>query len=58
MMAETFAVVESSANVDTNPRTEQTCITCDGGLARFYLDYFDRINDFDGRFKGWEPFAR
>lgn len=53
------AVIESSANVDTNPRTEQTCITVgDTGLAHFYLDYFDKINDFDGRFKEWTPFER
>lgn len=50
--------VESSANVDTNPRTEQTCITIDRGLAEFYLDYFDGINDFDGRYPGWQPWPR
>lgn len=47
--------IESSANVDTNPRTEQTCITVDAGLCRFYKDYFDQINDFDGGYTGWEP---
>lgn len=51
-------VIESSANVDTNPRTEQTCITVDRGLAEFYLDYFDGINDFDGRYKEWTPWTR
>lgn len=51
-------VIESSANVDTNPRTEQTCITIDRGLAEFYLDYFDGINDFDGRYKQWRPWNR
>ena len=51
-------VIESSANVDTNPRTEQTCITVDQDLAEFYLDYFDRINDFDGRYKEWQPWTR
>ena len=51
-------VIESSANVDTNPRTEQTCITIDRSLAEFYLDYFDGINDFDGRYKEWTPWTR
>ena len=51
-------VIESSANVDTNPRTEQTCVTIDRGLAEFYLDYFDGINDFDGRYKEWRPWER
>ena len=50
--------IESSANVDTNPRTEQTCITVDRPLAEFYLDYFDDIKDFDGRYEGWQPWSR
>lgn len=55
---ERFAcVVESSANVDTNPRTEQTCITVDRGLADFYKAYFDGINDFDGNYKEWTPWS-
>ena len=56
--AQYSGVIESSANVDTNPRTEQTCITVDRALAEFYLDYFDGINDFDGRYEGWKPWSR
>ncbi|MEG0375272.1 MAG: hypothetical protein RR672_06520 [Raoultibacter sp.] len=48
-------VIESSANVDTNPRTEQTCITVDSGLANFYKDYFDGIKSFDPGYERWEP---
>lgn len=48
------AVIESSANIDTNPRTEQTCITCDTGLCDFYKEFYDGIKDFDGRFKNWK----
>ena len=51
-------VIESSANVNTNPRTEQTCITVDSGLCDFYIDYFDGIRDFDGRYKDWSPYER
>lgn len=51
-------VIESSANVDTNPRTEQTCITVDSDLAYFYKAYFDGINDFDGGYKQWQPWEK
>lgn len=39
--------IESSANVNTNPRSEQTSITCDRGLFEFYKDIFDGIQSFD-----------
>lgn len=51
-------VIESSANVDTNPRTEQTCITVSTELADFYKAYFDGVNDFDGGYKEWRPWTR
>ncbi len=44
------AVIESSANVNTNPRTEQTCITLDDGLCDFYLDFFNGIISFEREF--------
>lgn len=43
-------VIESSANVNTNPRTEQTCITVDHDLAMFYKDFFDGIISFEREF--------
>lgn len=39
--------IESSANINTNPRTEQTCITIDAGLADFYFDFYGGIVSFD-----------
>ena len=39
--------IESSANVNTNPRTEQTCITIDEELYQFYKDYYSKINSFE-----------
>jgi len=39
--------IETSANINTNPRTEQGCITIDKGLFDFYKDYFDLINSFE-----------
>lgn len=35
--------VESSANINTNPRQENTVITVDKGLTLFYKDCFDKI---------------
>lgn len=35
--------IQSSANINTNPRTEQACITIDRGIYQFYRDYFDGI---------------
>ena len=48
--------IESSANVNTNPRTEQTCITVDTELARFYKDIFDGVVSFDHSCDDVPPF--
>lgn len=47
-------VIESSANVKTNPRIEQTCITLDTELARFYKDFFDDLVSFNKDFESWK----
>ena len=39
--------IQTSANINTNPRTEQGCITIDKGLYEFYKEYFDGINSFE-----------
>lgn len=38
--------VQTSANMNTNPRTEQGNIQIDNGLFEFYKEYFDGINSF------------
>ncbi|MDR1582078.1 MAG: hypothetical protein LBS55_02275 [Prevotellaceae bacterium] len=43
--------IETSANINTNPRTENGCITIDKGIYEFYRAYFDGIISFD---KEWE----
>lgn len=48
-------VIESSANVNTNPRCEQATVTIDTGLARFYKDFFDGIKSYDHGFDDWTP---
>ncbi|MDR1938331.1 MAG: hypothetical protein LBQ73_07525 [Tannerellaceae bacterium] len=39
--------IETSANINTNPRTENGCITIDKGLYDFYRAYFDGIKSFE-----------
>jgi len=48
-------VIESSANINTNPRTENTVITASSELAYFYKDFFDGIISFERNFDGWKP---
>lgn len=50
------AVIESSANVNTNPRTEQTVITIDSELAKWYKDIFDGVISFDRTFDDVKPY--
>ena len=40
-------VIESSANVNTNPRIEQTAIHNDKDLYEFYNEFFQGINSID-----------
>lgn len=39
--------IQTSANINTNPRTEQGSITIDKGLFDFYKNYFDGIKSFE-----------
>lgn len=49
--------VEESANVNSNPRSEQTVITVDAGVARFYKEeVFDKIRSFNNDFPNWKPY--
>jgi hypothetical protein len=39
--------IETSANVNTNPRTENGCITISEEIYQFYRNYFDGIVSFE-----------
>ena len=39
--------IETSANINTNPRTENGCITIDKEIYEFYKEYFDGIVSFE-----------
>lgn len=43
--------IESSANINTNPRTENTVITIGEDIAQFYIYFFDGIISFDKRWR-------
>ena len=46
--AETYYItIESSANVNTNPRIEQSAIHCSRELHAFYMDFFSGIQSID-----------
>ena len=50
----TCAIV-SSANINTNPRTENTTIICSREVADFYKEFFDGIVPFNKGFEDWKP---
>lgn len=43
--------IESSSNVNTNPRIEQTAIHMDKDLHDFYAEFFDSLKDIDAKGK-------
>lgn len=49
--------ITSSANVNTNPRIEQTVITCDRGVADFYKGFFDDLHPKNQWAYKWEPWT-
>ena len=56
-----YVVVESSANVNTNPRIEQSCVTRSRELFEFYRGFFDGLKSIDrdsAQGSNVVPFAR
>lgn len=51
-------LIESSANVNTNPRSENTVITVDRELAGYYKELFDGIRSFERGYDNIKPFER
>lgn len=49
--------IESSANVNTNPRTEQSAIHMDAALFHFYKDFYDGVKSFIRNFDTWTPYT-
>jgi hypothetical protein len=49
-------VIETSANINTNPRSENTVITTNTALALFYKDFYDGVRSFERDFDDWKPY--
>lgn len=51
--------ISSSANINTNPRTEQAVIQVNTEICDFYKEYFDRIQAFNKEYqpKEWKPWT-
>lgn len=50
-----FAIA-SSANINTNPRTENSCITIGSDIYQFYKDFFDGVKSFTKDYENWVPY--
>lgn len=51
-----FAIC-SSANVNTNPRIENTTVTIDTDVARFYKEFYDSLNAYNAGYDDWIPWS-
>ncbi len=49
-------IVESSANINTNPRAENTTITISEEAFNFYKKHFDDIKSFTNDYTEWRPY--
>lgn len=52
------AVIESSANVNTNPRIEQSTVTVSSELCDFYKEFYDGLKSIRPWPYKWEPWDR
>lgn len=50
-------VIESSANVNTNPRSENTVLTVDKDLTRDYIELLNGIKSFNKDSEGVQPYV-
>lgn len=49
--------IESSANINTNPRAENTSVHIDLEAFKFYKDYYDGIKSFTRDYDDWKPYS-
>lgn len=50
--------IESSANVNTNPRTENTVVSFVRDIFEFYKGFYDGIKSFNRDFDDWRPWEK
>ena len=49
--------IESSANINTNPRNENACITIGHDIFMFYKEFYDKIKSFTKDYPNWQPWT-
>lgn len=49
--------IESSANINTNPRTENTTVTTGEDIFNFYKDFFAGIRSYNREFDHWQKWT-
>ncbi|MBQ1453295.1 MAG: hypothetical protein IIZ23_04935, partial [Ruminococcus sp.] len=49
-------LIESSANINTNPRSENTVVTVDSELTKTYVKLFSEIKPFNRHDYGADPY--
>jgi hypothetical protein len=52
----TYFAISSSANINTNPRCENTIITMSKEIFYFYKKFYDEIKSFKNDFENWKPY--
>ena len=50
--------IESSANINTNPRIENTAIHIGKDIYEFYKEFFDGITSFNRDYDNWKPWRK
>jgi len=50
--------IASSANINTNPRIENTTITVDTGVATFYKEFYDGLKPYNSGYEGRTPWTK
>jgi hypothetical protein len=49
--------IASSANINTNPRTENTVLTFGLDVSQFYKTYFDGVKSYNRDYDAWKPWT-
>jgi hypothetical protein len=52
-----YFAIESSANINTNPRCENATVTISREAAMFYKEFFDGIKSFERDCDDWRPYG-
>ena len=51
-------VITSSANINTNPRTENTTMFFNSEVYKFYKEYYDQVKPFNNGYENWSRYGK